>query len=66
MALKPCSPIDVKCDLETNDIWEASHDGESLATCLEIGECFVVVANDDTKDGARFWILICTKICIWQ
>ncbi len=38
LALEPCSPIDDRCDLETNDTWEVSHDGETLAACLEIGD----------------------------
>jgi hypothetical protein len=37
MPLEPCSPIDARCDLKIDDIWEAFHDGESLAACLEVG-----------------------------
>jgi hypothetical protein len=54
VTLEPCSPIDAWCDLETNDKWEVSHDGESLITYLEIGECFVVVITDDAQNSVGF------------
>ncbi len=38
MALKPCSPIDAKCDLKVDDMREASQDGELLIACLEVGD----------------------------
>jgi hypothetical protein len=38
MTLEPCSPIDVGCDLEINNRWEVSHNGESLTTCLEVND----------------------------
>lgn len=38
VALEPCSPIDDRCDFKTNDTWEVSHDEETLAACLEIGD----------------------------
>lgn len=34
MTLEPCSPIDVGCDLEIDNRWEVSHNGESLTTWL--------------------------------
>jgi hypothetical protein len=61
MTLKPCSRIDVGCDPKIDDRWEVSHDEESLATCLEVGDYFVVVVTDDAQDNASFWILICIK-----
>ncbi len=54
MTLEPCSPIDVGCDLEIDDRWEVSHDGESLVACLEVGDYFVVVAIDDAQDNVGF------------
>ncbi len=47
VTLEHCSPIDVGCDPKTDDRWEVSHDGESLATCLKVGDYFVVGAIDD-------------------
>ncbi len=54
VTLEPCSPIDAWCDLEIDDKWEVSHDGESLITCLEIGECFVVIITDDAQNNVGF------------
>ncbi len=31
-------------------MWEVSQDGELLTTCLEVGDYFVIVANDDIKN----------------
>jgi hypothetical protein len=59
VTLEPCSPIDVRCDLDIHDRWQVSHDGESLTACVEVG--FVVVAINDTQDNASSWILICTE-----
>jgi hypothetical protein len=42
MALKPCSPIDAMCNLEVDDMREVFQDGESLATCLEVGDCLML------------------------
>jgi hypothetical protein len=50
VALKPCSPIDAKCNLKVDDMWEVSQDGELLTTCLEVGDYFVIVVNDDIKN----------------
>jgi hypothetical protein len=61
MTLEPCSSIDVRCDPNIGDMWEVSHDGESLAACFEVGDYFVVVAIDDVKDSVGFWVLMCTK-----
>jgi len=42
VALEPCFPIDDRCDLEMNDMWEVSPGGETLAACLKIGNYFVL------------------------
>jgi hypothetical protein len=47
VTLKPWSLIDVGCDLDIDDRWEVFHDGESLITCLKVGDYFVIVAIDD-------------------
>jgi hypothetical protein len=52
--LKPCSPIDAWCDLEIDDKWEVSHDGESLVACLEVGDYFVVVTSNDAQNSVGF------------
>jgi hypothetical protein len=52
VALKPCSPINAKCDLKVDDMWEVSQDGKLLTTCLEVGDYFVIVTNDDIKKSS--------------
>ncbi len=38
-------------------MWEVSQDGELLTTCLEVGDYFVVIANDNIKTSSvGFWI----------
>jgi hypothetical protein len=61
VTLEPCLLIDYMCDIKTIDAWEVSNDGESLATCLEIGDCFVVITQDNTKDSASFLVLMCVE-----
>ncbi len=60
VTLEPCSAIDVRCDLIIDDMWQVSHDGESLTTCLEVGDYFVVVATNDVEE-CWFWVLMCTE-----
>jgi hypothetical protein len=35
-----------------DDMWEVSQDGELLTTCLEVGDYFVVIANDNIKTSS--------------
>ncbi len=32
-----------------------------MATCLEVGDCFAMVAQDSTKDNVDFWVLMCVE-----
>jgi hypothetical protein len=61
VTLEPCLPIDSMFEIEIIDALKVSDDGESLATCLEIGDCFVVVAQGNTKDSVGFWVLMCVE-----
>jgi hypothetical protein len=54
VTLEPCLPIDSRCDIETIDAWEVSNDGESLATCFEVGDCFVITTQDNTEKNVGF------------
>jgi hypothetical protein len=35
--------------------------GKSLATFLEVGDYFVVVAQNNIEDNVGFWILMCVE-----
>jgi hypothetical protein len=61
VTLEPCLPIDFRCPIETIDAWEVSNDGHSLATCLEVGDNFVVIAQDNIENNACFWVLMCVE-----
>jgi hypothetical protein len=61
VTLEPCLPIDSMCDIETTDAREVSNDGEPLVTCLEVRDCFVVVAQDNTENNGSFWVSMCAK-----
>ncbi len=63
VTLEPCSSIDTRCDLDIDDMPEVYHDGESLATCLEVGDQFAIVATNDIEDSASFQVL--QRGCIW-
>jgi hypothetical protein len=54
VTLEPCSYIDVKYDLDINDMREVSHDGESLTASLEVGNYFAIVDTNDIEDNASF------------
>jgi hypothetical protein len=54
--------FDAKCDLKVDDMREVFQDGELLTTCLEIGDYFAIIDNDDIKTSSvGFWILMFTK-----
>jgi hypothetical protein len=54
VTLEPCSSIDARYDLDINDMQEVFHDGESLTSCLKVGDYFVIADIDDIEDNASF------------
>ncbi len=63
VTLEPCLPIDSRCDIKTIDAWEVSNDGESLATCLEIGGQFCYCSP--RQHGKQCWFLgfnVCGRV----
>lgn len=50
-----------RCDIETNDAKETSNDGELAVICLEVGNYFSIVANNDKENNFKFWVVICVE-----
>jgi len=48
--------------MEEEDVnWDYGEDGNALATCLEIGDNFVVNAIANNDEGQEFWLIRCSK-----
>ncbi len=61
--LVPYRPEDVKNEIEEDNCL-ISNDKEMLATTLNVGKHFVVIATKDNIEGNDFWILICEEALV--
>ncbi|CAM6096299.1 unnamed protein product [Calypogeia fissa] len=64
ITLEPCITVghsDESDESGDEDEQRVSTDGETLASTLEEGENFAVLAEPDDETGPQFWILLCTE-----
>ncbi len=57
--LEPCNADDVHADVEF--VLKLEIDWKALVIIIEVGDHFVVVAEEGNSEGSDFWILICQE-----
>lgn len=65
VSLEPCNSIgntDESDELEDETKQLVSNDVERLASTLEVGDHFAILAEPDDDSEALFWILLCGKL----